>query len=251
VVDCDKSSDNNYFFFCFLREDGEHLMTMILIILAINIVYVSFFTFRMILTLKGQKYLAALLSTMEVLIYIIGLRLVLENLNEIQNLVAYCLGYGLGVLAGTKIEEMLALGYVTVKVITNRYDQPLPDVLREQGYGVTSWIGEGRDGERLMMEILTRRKAQQDLYNKILAFDPKAFIVAHEPKHFHGGFWVKGLKKYAKDHGDNFKMVNEEHLPGVTEETVNEVDLEEMLENTDIEATDLEQIQKENTQSGQ
>lgn len=96
-------------------------MQMVLIILTINIVYVSFFTIRMILTLKGQKYLAAALSTFEVIIYIIGLGLVLDNLDEIQNLIAYAIGYALGVLVGTKIEEMLALGYVTVKVITNRY----------------------------------------------------------------------------------------------------------------------------------
>ena len=192
-------------------------MTMIFIILTINVVYVSFFTIRMILTMKGQKYLAALLSTIEVLIYIIGLGLVLENLNDTKNLIAYCLGYGLGVLVGVKIEEWLALGYVTVKVITNRYDQPLPDILREQGYGVTTWIGEGRDGERLMMEILTRRKAQQDLYRQIISFDPKAFIISHEPKHFHGGFWVKGLKKYAKTQGEEVRIINEEHLPGINQ----------------------------------
>ncbi len=202
--------------FHWIHEEVVSHMYTIFIILAINIVYVSFFTIRMILTLKGQKYLAAALSSIEVIIYIIGLGLVLDNLNEIQNLIAYAVGYGLGVLAGTKIEEWLALGYITVKVITNRYDQPLPDKLRELGYGVTSWIGEGRDGERLMMEILTRRKAQQDLYQEIIAYDPKAFIISHEPKHFHGGFWVKGLKKHAKELGDQVNIVNEDHLPGVT-----------------------------------
>lgn len=196
-------------------------MQIILIILIINIVYVSFFTIRMILTMKGQKYLAASLSSVEVIIYVIGLGLVLDNLNEIQNLIAYAVGYALGVLCGTFIEEKLALGYVTVKVITNRYDLPFAQMLREQGYGVTTWMGEGRDGHRLMMEILTRRKAQRDLYSTIIAFDPKAFIISHEPRHFHGGFWVRGLKRYAKEHGETFKVVQEENLPGVNEETVN------------------------------
>lgn len=208
-------------------------MVMVLIILVINVVYVSFFTVRMILTLKGQKYLAALLSSLEVIVYIIGLGLVLENLDKIENLIAYAVGYALGVLVGTKIEEMLALGYVTVKVITNRYDVPLPDILREQGYGVTSWMGEGRDGHRLMMEILTRRKVQEDLYNQIIAHDDKAFIISHEPKHFYGGFWLKGIKKHAKIHGEEFTVVNEEHLPGVTEESVQEV-----LENAEDETSE-------------
>ncbi len=197
-------------------------MWMVIIILAINIVYVSFFTIRMILTLKGQKYLAAALSSIEVMIYIVGLGLVLDNLNEIQNLIAYAVGYALGVLLGSKIEEKLALGYVTVSVITNRYDEPLPNKLRDAGYGVTSWIGEGRDGPRLMMEILTRRMEQKALYNQIIAFDSKAFIISHEPKHFHGGFWVRGIKRNATSSGKTHHVMHEDNLPGVKEKTVQE-----------------------------
>lgn len=101
----------------------ENSFIMVAIILIINIVYVSFFTIRMILTLKGQRYLAAFISTIEVVIYVIGLGLVLDNLNEIQNLIAYAVGYGIGVIAGMKIEEKLALGYITVNVITKEYDR--------------------------------------------------------------------------------------------------------------------------------
>jgi uncharacterized protein YebE (UPF0316 family) len=176
-----------------LKWEGR-TMEIMLIILVINVIYVSFLTVRMILTLKGQKYLASAISTFEVCIYVIGLGLVLENLNEIQNLIAYAVGYGLGILVGSKIEEWMALGYVTVQVISNRYDQPLPQILRQAGYGVTSWIGQGKDGPRLVMEILARRKNQQDLYQHILAYDEKAFIITHEPRHFHGGFWVRSLK---------------------------------------------------------
>ena len=71
----------------------------------------------MILTLKGYRYIAAVVSMVEVVIYVVGLGLVLDNLNEIQNLIAYAVGYGCGVIIGTKIEEKLALGYVTVNVI--------------------------------------------------------------------------------------------------------------------------------------
>lgn len=194
-------------------------MTMVVIILVINIVYVSFFTVRMILTLKGQKYLAAALSSIEVMIYVIGLGLVLDNLNEIENLIAYAVGYALGVLLGSKIEESLALGYVTVKVITNSNDEQLPNKLRDVGFGVTSWLGYGRDGPRLMMEILTRRKRQQELYNHIIAYDDRAFIIAHEPRHFRGGFWVRGIKPRE----ETSPIMQEDVLPGVTEKTVQEV----------------------------
>jgi uncharacterized protein YebE (UPF0316 family) len=173
----------------------ENSYVMVAIILIINIVYVSFFTIRMILTLKGQRYLAAGLSTVEVVIYVVGLGLVLENLNEIQNLIAYAVGYGIGVIVGMKIEEKLALGYITINVITKEYDLDLPKALREKGYGVTDWAAHGLEGDRLAMQILTPRKYELKLYQTIKELDPKAFIIAFEPKAIHGGFWVKSVKR--------------------------------------------------------
>lgn len=168
---------------------------MLFIIFSINIVYVSFFTVRMILTLKGYRYIAASVSMIEIVIYVVGLGLVLDNLNEIQNLVAYALGYGCGVIVGTKIEEKLALGYVTVNVITSDYDKELPSELRKKGYGVTTWKSQGLEGDRTSMQILTPRKYELKLYQAIQEIDPKAFIISYEPKMIHGGFWVKTVKK--------------------------------------------------------
>ncbi|MGM0791798.1 DUF2179 domain-containing protein [Bacillus infantis] len=173
----------------------ENSLVMVAIILVINIVYVSFFTIRMILTLKGQRYLAAFISMIEVVIYVIGLGLVLDNLDQIQNLVAYAVGYGIGVVVGMKIEEKLALGYITVNVITKEYDKDVPRVLREKGYGVTNWAANGLEGDRMAMQILTPRKYELKLYQTIKELDPKAFIIAYEPKTIHGGFWVKSVRK--------------------------------------------------------
>jgi uncharacterized protein YebE (UPF0316 family) len=168
---------------------------MMVIIFVINIVYVSFFTIRMILTLKGYRYFAALLSVVEVTIYVVGLGLVLDNLNEIQNLVAYAAGYGLGVIIGMKIEEKMALGYITVNVITKEYDRDLPGLLRDQGFGVTSWAANGLEGDRMALQILTPRKYELKLNTFIKELDPKAFIISYEPKSIHGGFWVKTVRK--------------------------------------------------------
>lgn len=173
----------------------ENGFVMVAIILLINIVYVSFFTIRMILTLKGQRYLAAFLSMIEVVVYVVGLGLVLENLDQIQNLIAYAVGYGIGVIVGMKIEEKLALGYITVNVITKEYDKDMPKVLRDKGYGVTNWAANGLEGDRMAMQILTPRKFELRLYQTIKELDPKAFIISYEPKSIHGGFWVKSVKR--------------------------------------------------------
>lgn len=173
----------------------SNALIMVVLILVINIIYVSFNTVRMILTFKGRRYLAAVLSMAEIVIYVLGLGLVLKNLNEIQNLIAYAIGYGLGVIVGMKIEEKLALGYIMVNVITTNTDSDLPGIIREKGYGVTNWVTNGREGEREEMQILTPRKHELRLYNTIISLDPKAFIITYEPKSIHGGFWVKSVKR--------------------------------------------------------
>ncbi|HLR08944.1 MAG TPA: DUF2179 domain-containing protein [Bacillota bacterium] len=173
----------------------DNAFVMVIIILVINIVYVTFSTIRMILTLKGRRYLAAAVSTVEIIVYVLGLGLVLENLNHIQNIIAYAVGFGIGVIVGSKIEEKLALGYITVNVISSDPDIEFTRQLREKGYGVTSWYAYGMDGDRLAMQILTPRKYELQLYETIKTIDPKAFIIAYEPKHIHGGFWVKQVRK--------------------------------------------------------
>ena len=62
----------------------SNALIMLAIIFAVNVVYVSLMTIRMILTLKGRKYIAAFVSVFEITVYIVGLGLVLDNLNEIQ-----------------------------------------------------------------------------------------------------------------------------------------------------------------------
>ena len=178
-----------------LQQLLSNAFTMVLIILVINIVYVSFFFFFLILTMKGRRYAAAFAGTVEMLIYVIGLSIVLDNLDQVQNVIAYALGYGIGIIVGMKIEEKLALCYMTLNVITKEIDLDLPKQLREKGYGVTNWVVGGLEGDRSAMQILTPRKYELQLYETIKTLDSKAFIISYEPKTIHGGFWVKAVKK--------------------------------------------------------
>lgn len=173
----------------------DNAIIMLSIILLVNVFYVSFSTMRVILTLKGQRYIAAAIGMVEITVYTIGLGIVLENLDRIENLIAYAIGYGIGVIVGSMIEEKLALGYITVNVISSDPDIEFTKKLREKGYGVTSWYAYGMDGDRLSMQILTPRKYELKLYEAIKQLDPKAFIIAYEPKQIHGGFWVKQVRK--------------------------------------------------------
>lgn len=173
----------------------ENALIMVAIIFVVNVLYVSLMTIRMILTLKGKTNIAAFVSMFEMVIYVIGLGLVLDNLDQIQNLIAYAVGFAIGLIIGSRIEEKLALGYITVNVVSTNPDLNFTQRLREKGYGVTSWSSYGMDGDRLSVQILTPRKYELRLYETIHEIDPKAFIISYEPKRIHGGFWAKQVRK--------------------------------------------------------
>ncbi|KJS46174.1 DUF2179 domain-containing protein [Desulfosporosinus sp. BICA1-9] len=173
----------------------EDIMKLILIIIGINVVYVSMCTLRMIFVIKGQRILASILSVVEIFVYMMGLRIVLKNLDNYWNLAAYCIGYGLGVYIGSRIEEYIALGYVTVQVTVDCVETEIPSKLREYGYGVTSWLADGKDGPRLMMQVLAKRSNERQLIDILDKLCPKAFVVSYEPKNFKGGFWIKRMPK--------------------------------------------------------
>ena len=174
-----------------LEMISESAILMVIVIFTINIVYVSFLTLRTVALTKGYRYLAAFLSIMETFVYVFGLGLVLDNLDQPINVIAYALGFGVGILLGLYIEEKLALGYMVVNVTTGQRDRDLPDHLRSLGYGVTHGTQYGRDGERTTMQILTPRRFQRKLIDTIKELDDRAFIIAYEPKTIHGGFWTK------------------------------------------------------------
>src|SRR5690625_2999131 len=188
---------------------------IVIIILVINIVYVSFSTIRMILTLKGKRDLAALVSTFEVVVYILGLSIVLDNLSGVQNIIAYAVGFALGIVIGSIIEERLALEYITVNVVSTNPELPFTKTLRKEGFGVTTWTSSGMEGDRLSMQILAPRKQEIYLYKLVSEIDPRAFIISYEPKHIQGGFWVRQVRKARKI----------KERAAETEQTMNNVDI--------------------------
>ena len=173
--------------------------TILTLIFVINVVYVSLSTIRTMLMMKGYKMAAPLLSTIEITIYVVGLGLVLDRLDNVWNIVVYALGYGVGIYLGMKIEDRLALGYTLVTAIVPEHALDTANELRRRGYGVTATQAIGREGNRFVMEILTPRSNELQLYSEIEEISPKAFVVSYEPKYISGGFWTKKIKKRRKN----------------------------------------------------
>ncbi|WP_132747494.1 DUF2179 domain-containing protein [Scopulibacillus darangshiensis] len=170
-------------------------MKEILMILALQLIYVPTFTLRTIMLVKGYTLNASFLGFVEAAVYVFGLSLVFSGDQNFISMLVYALGFGLGILIGSKIEQELAIGYTSIQVNTLQKNEELISQLRFEGYGVTVFEGHGRDSIRYKMEILTKRNQEEGLFELIEEYEPQAFIISYEPRKFQGGFLLKAMKK--------------------------------------------------------
>ena len=77
-------------------------LQMLAMIFFINMAYVTLNTIRFLLTMKGYRLIAPLVSMVEITIYILGLSMVLDRLDNPLNLLFYALGYAAGVVLESK-----------------------------------------------------------------------------------------------------------------------------------------------------
>lgn len=159
----------------------------LLFIFFARIIDVSLGTIRMILVIRGDRYIAAVIGFFEIMVYVVALGKVIGSLSDPVRLVTYCLGFAAGVVIGSWIEERMALGYRGMQVTTSAENAYLVDFLRDQGYAVTTWEAQGLEGPKLVMSLLLKRNVAWDVAENILEQDNKAFIVFLEPKSFAGG----------------------------------------------------------------
>ncbi|WP_026692278.1 DUF2179 domain-containing protein [Peribacillus kribbensis] len=170
-------------------------MKEIILILVLQLIYVPILTLRTIFLVKGKTLFAAFFGMVENLIYVFGLSLVFSGKQSGLAMIVYAVGFGLGILIGGYVESLLAIGYTNLNVKLANYNSELIRKLRELGFGVTVFEGEGRDGKRYQLDILTRRDREKELMGIIEEHEPRAFIISYEPRKFKGGFLLKGMKK--------------------------------------------------------
>jgi uncharacterized protein YebE (UPF0316 family) len=178
----------------FKNDDRGAKVKEILLILLLQLIYVPIYTLRTIFLVKNITVLASILGIAEMLIYVFGLSLVFGGDQSFVSMVVYAVGFGLGIILGTKLEQKIAIGYINVTVNTQEKNSNLIDTLRQNGFGVTLYTGEGRDSERYRMEILTKRNRENELIATVEKFEPRAFIISYEPRRFKGGFLLDRLR---------------------------------------------------------
>ena len=150
---------------------------------------VSIGTMRTILLVRGQRKIASVLGFFEVMIYLIVLGKVVGNIDKPVLILAYCLGYATGNIVGSKIEERLSIGRLVAQIIIKDSSEGLVQCLRNAGFGVTIFEGEGKEGKSYMLNIILERKQLDSLHKVIDGCGCGAFITTMDVRASLGGYF--------------------------------------------------------------
>ncbi|BCV20436.1 DUF2179 domain-containing protein [Moorella sp. Hama-1] len=166
-----------------------------LLIFLSRVTDVSLATLRMLLLVRGKRFYAAGIGLFEVTIYVVALKYVVDRLSDPVSLAFYALGFATGNVVGSLIEEKVALGQLTMQIISLAAPLQLAEALRAAGFGVTITEGTGRDGPHPILNLTLPRRQLNEIQQLIREWDPAAFVAIHELRTAYGGFcryWRKG-----------------------------------------------------------
>lgn len=151
---------------------------VVLLVFSVRIIDVSIGTLRTISVVQGRMALSVALGFFEVLIWIAALSQVIVGVSDNPVLmVAYAGGFAVGNAVGIRLERMLALGAVVVRMITSQNDEDadVVDALRHAGFRVTTFEGEGRDGTVNLIYVRCQRRELSKLLKIVKSLRPSIF----------------------------------------------------------------------------
>jgi uncharacterized protein YebE (UPF0316 family) len=158
-----------------------------LVIFGLRIVDVSLDTMRVLSAVRGARWVAAGLGFFQALIWLVVVGNAIKYLDSIWHVLGYAAGFGAGTLVGISIENALAYGVATVRVVSRQGGVEIADALRERGYGVTEFGGQGRDGRVEILNSVVQRQDLEEVMRIVDEWDPNAFVTVEEPKLLRGG----------------------------------------------------------------
>ena len=152
----------------------------ILIFLA-RVVDVSVGTLRTISIVQGRTKIAFFLAFIETSVWLLVLSAVLPQVMHTPILgVFYAFGFATGNVVGIMAEKRLAMGYTNFRVITTKFAREITSSLREKGFAVTTFEGEGKDGKVTEIYVASERKNLSTLVKLVKEIEPDAFYIAEQ-----------------------------------------------------------------------
>lgn len=89
-------------------------------------------------------------------------------------------GFGSGDVVGIKLERRLAFGHIVLRVFSLKKGKKLAKEIRDHGFAVTTFPGEGRSGPVTELYIVCRRRDLKKLIGMVIEVEPKAFYITEQ-----------------------------------------------------------------------
>jgi uncharacterized protein YebE (UPF0316 family) len=146
-----------------------------------RVVDVSAGTMRTISIVYGRTVLAFFLGFIEVSIWLAVISAVLTRITSEPVLgVFYALGFSTGNVVGIKLEKYLAMGYINLRVISRDKGEQMAGELRQAGYAVTTFQGQGRSGPVTELYVVCRRRDMSPVLRLVTKVEPGAFYITEQ-----------------------------------------------------------------------
>lgn len=163
-----------------------------LIIFLLRTLDMSMDTLRVLFVVRGKKVLVWILGVVQSCIYVVAISNVLKGDLNIFTVLCYAAGFATGNIVGMKIEDMLAIGFKTLSIISKSKGSEIAEALRTEGFGATELPGRGRDGDVMIITCSIKRKQVSDVEKVVSEIDSESFITEDDFKPINsGGFWRK------------------------------------------------------------
>jgi uncharacterized protein YebE (UPF0316 family) len=146
-------------------------------------------TLRVLMVMRGKKGIAWILGFFQSAIFILAISSVLTHLDNPLNVIGYAAGFATGNVVGMWIEERLAIGHVSITIVSSRRGAAIADHLRAEGFAVTEIPARGKDGMVSLLTCSVLRKNVADVRNLVNEIDAEAFITAEDMRPVRRGFW--------------------------------------------------------------
>lgn len=167
---------------------SAQVLWAVFIIFVLRVIGVTLATIRVLIMTRGKKLVAASIGFFEVLVYALAIGQVVNNLSNVWNLMGYSFGFSVGTLVGMWLEERLALGYASVRIVSKYKGHAVADAVRGAGYGATVEWGQGRSGAVGLVVATVRRREVEAVCALADQVDPSAFVTVEETRTIRRGY---------------------------------------------------------------
>lgn len=144
-----------------------------------TIIEVAVYTLRVALTTRGCKVWVAILGGINNIFAITIMILVTTTITtDPLRAIVYGIAYTIGALVGVKLDERLAIGSNFLTIITDyKESNKLVTELRKAGFAFTILVGKGKEKERAVIRIATKRRREKTVLKLINEFSPNSMLI--------------------------------------------------------------------------